>query len=157
MKQYLIFMFVSWRSFVFTLGNAAGNCAFMFPHVRCIPQLYFRYQLMPVAIFTHELPLTTTLPPAWSSSKKSLADWRSSILNFFDAPLSIRSRSSSIGVALATIANKQKNAKSSFRIKSEMFRLVEIRLSHYLVPMVSEIFYVWQHDVGTLLSQSRVG
>ena len=150
-------MFVSWRSFVFTLGNAAGNCAFMFPHVRCIPQLYFRYQLMPVAIFTHELPLTTTLPPAWSSSKKSLADWRSSILNFFEAPLSIRSRSSSIGVALATIANKQKNAKSSLRIKSEMFRLVEIGLSHYLVPMVSEIFYVWQHDVGTLLSQSRVG
>ena len=59
---------------------------------------------MPVAMLTQVLPLTTTLRPAWSNSKKSLSLFTSCVLNFAEAPLSMRSRSWSTGLAQAVIA-----------------------------------------------------
>ena len=50
-----------------------------------------------MAILMLLLPLITTFSPCWSSSKKSFSEAICSMTNLREAPLSIRSKSASMG------------------------------------------------------------
>ena len=89
-----------------------------------MPAWCLRYQFTPTAMLTQELPrmimgedLLEVLEdeawdalepeaPAWSISKKSLSLLTKTVLNLCDAPLSMRSSSSSTGLAKRFVTKK---------------------------------------------------